>query len=93
VDPISERVDIISCSEGIEHKEIFSSIEMQLSKRDRRSSSEEGPEEVKTCPEMRSKAVANFLSLRSPRADGSFKKSIALSPSFNNSRSVEKSSI
>jgi hypothetical protein len=43
VDPISERVDRISCSEGIKHKEVFSSIEMQLSKRDRRASSEEGP--------------------------------------------------
>ena len=48
VEPISERAEKISCSEGIEHIVSFSSVVIQLSKRERRSASNVGTEEVKT---------------------------------------------
>jgi hypothetical protein len=48
VDPISDKAKKISCSEGIVQKESFSSIDIQLSKREKSSSSNIGIEELKT---------------------------------------------
>jgi hypothetical protein len=48
VDPISERAEKISYSEGNEQRESLSPVVIQLSKRERRSSSIIGTEEVNT---------------------------------------------
>jgi hypothetical protein len=48
VEPISNKAKKISCSNGIEQMESFSSEEKQESNRDKRPSSSIGTEEVKT---------------------------------------------
>jgi hypothetical protein len=48
VEPTSDKAEKIYCSEGMTQIESFSSVKMQLSKRDRRSSSKIGVKEVKT---------------------------------------------
>jgi hypothetical protein len=48
VDPMSKRAEKISCSEGSEQRESFSPGVIQLSRRDKRSSSIIGTEEVNT---------------------------------------------
>jgi hypothetical protein len=45
VEPILVKTENISCSEGIAHRESLASVEIQLSKRDNKSSSKIGAKE------------------------------------------------
>ena len=77
MEPILERAKKISCFKGIVHIESFSSIVIQLSKRERRSASIVGTEEVKTLLKSVVKQFPISCRLEDQELEGSFKKSIA----------------
>jgi hypothetical protein len=77
VDPTSKRAEKISCFEGIAQIESLSFESMQLSKRERRSSSILGIEEVKTFLKCAVKQLPISRLSEDQEPEGSFKKSIA----------------
>jgi hypothetical protein len=77
VEPISKKAVKISCSVGISQIETFSLGEIQLSKRDKRSSSKLGPEELKAVLKYDVKQLPIYCRSEDQTPAGSLKKSIA----------------